>query len=179
MFHSTLNNYRDFIICPATSHSLGRNEAPTVEPQSLPYQDSSCDYRNDNQPVITLRACQAFEGMASILINVTTTLTEVPSCYGASFEPSPAGMCWLRYPSCSYCSSSNLLTQNIFNLSFSQKWLRGPPGLIPRVSKEKADTDICKFRLGLMATAPESSATTSKWVVSQKAATSSDRMMMA
>lgn len=75
------------------SHSLGRNEASTVVQQSLPYQDSSCDYCNDNQPVITLRACQAFEGMASILVSVTTTLTEVPSCDGASFEPSPARMC--------------------------------------------------------------------------------------
>lgn len=34
----------------------------TVEQQSLPYQESSCDYCNANQPVITLRACQAFDG---------------------------------------------------------------------------------------------------------------------
>ena len=34
----------------------------TVEQQSLPYQESSCDYRNANQPVITLRACQAPDG---------------------------------------------------------------------------------------------------------------------
>lgn len=31
----------------------------TVEKQSLPCQESSCDYCNANLPVITLRACQA------------------------------------------------------------------------------------------------------------------------
>lgn len=33
----------------------------TVEQQSLSYQESSCDYCNANQPVITLRACQALD----------------------------------------------------------------------------------------------------------------------
>lgn len=34
----------------------------TVEKQSLPCQESSCDYCNANLPVITLRACQALDG---------------------------------------------------------------------------------------------------------------------
>lgn len=33
----------------------------TAEQQSLPYQESSCDYCNANQPVITLRARQALD----------------------------------------------------------------------------------------------------------------------
>lgn len=35
----------------------------TVEQQSLPSQESFCDYCNANQPVITLRACQALDGV--------------------------------------------------------------------------------------------------------------------
>lgn len=50
---------------PHLTHWPGRMLLPrswTVEQQLLPYQESSCDYCNANQPVITLRACQALDG---------------------------------------------------------------------------------------------------------------------
>lgn len=96
---------------------------------------------------------------------MTTLLTEVSSCYRASFELSPAGICWLRYPSSSYCSSSNLLAQNTFSIwAFHRSEVRGPPGLICRLSKEKAAPDIWKWKLQLMVTVPEPS-NNFKWLV--------------
>lgn len=118
-----------------------------------------------NQPVITLSASQAPERAASILINVTTRLTEVSSCYRASFELSPPGICWVRYPSSSYCSSSNLLAQNTFSIwAFHRSEVRGPPGLICRLSKEKAAPDIWKWKLQWSVTVPELS-NNFKWLV--------------
>lgn len=86
---------------------------------------------------------------ATVLINVTTQLTEVSSCYRASFELSPAGICWLRYPSSSYCSSSNLLTQNIFNLELFTKTTVRTSGSDQKFLK-KAVSDIWRLGLQLM-----------------------------
>lgn len=129
---------------PHLTHWPGMRPPPrswTAEQQSLPYQESSCDYCNTNQPVITLRACQALDRVlweppfSSMWPH--SWQKSHPVTARASFELPPAGICWLRYPSSSYCPSSNLLTQNIFNLSFSQKRLRGPPGLVSNFSKKR------------------------------------------
>lgn len=82
---------------PLNGLRLGSSKGRELPSQSYPNPESSRNYCNANHPVITLSARQAPERAASILINVTMWLTHVPSCYRASFELSPAGICWLRY----------------------------------------------------------------------------------
>lgn len=97
---------------------------------------------------------------------MTTWLTHVPSCYRASFKLSPVGICWLRYhPSAIVPRLISSLFQ--FEL-FHRSEVRGPPGLICTLSKEKAAPDIWKWKLQLMVPVPEPGVKTSNDLFCQK-----------
>lgn len=110
---------------------------------STPYQESSCDYCNANQPVITLRACQVLDG----------TLCEPPfsSMWPHSWQKShPVTGLHLNSLQQEYADWDIhppaivpllISSHRTFSIwSFSQKLLWGPPGLIKNFSKRQFQT---------------------------------------
>lgn len=124
----------------------------TAGQQSPPYQESSRDYCNANQPVITLRACQALDGVfceppfSSMWPHSWQKSHPVTGHHLNSLQQEYAD--WdIRPPAIVPLLISSHRTFSIwaFHRSYSED-----PGSDLKFLKEKAVSDICRLRLPLM-----------------------------